>query len=270
MGREIKRIALDFKWPCSKVWEGYLNPYYRRCPGTEDSVCVNGNTPAGAWLDSIVRFLLLCAEESTPPARPNGIYPHPYLTEFPQAPTTDGGKVIPPSKDFTDIAHALTSGRPQGPIGYCGVAGYEARLNLLSLLQLDKSWGICPQCNGSATDHSEAYDNWEPTEPPEGPGWQVWETVSEGSPVSPVFPTSEALVDWLCQPKGSDPVWTRRSRLKMYSEQGQDRSNAEAFVRGGWAPSLLVESSGSGKKVYSSIESVGVAQKKVSGSVKTP
>lgn len=27
MGREIKRVPLDFDWPLNKVWEGYLNPY---------------------------------------------------------------------------------------------------------------------------------------------------------------------------------------------------------------------------------------------------
>lgn len=29
MGREIKRVALDFVWPLNKVWTGYTdNPYY--------------------------------------------------------------------------------------------------------------------------------------------------------------------------------------------------------------------------------------------------
>lgn len=29
MGRELKRVALDFQWPHDKVWDGYLNPYYK-------------------------------------------------------------------------------------------------------------------------------------------------------------------------------------------------------------------------------------------------
>jgi hypothetical protein len=35
MGRELKRVALDFKWPENKVWDGYLNPHYAKshdCP----------------------------------------------------------------------------------------------------------------------------------------------------------------------------------------------------------------------------------------------
>lgn len=29
MGRELKRVALDFVWPIDKVWEGFLNPHYK-------------------------------------------------------------------------------------------------------------------------------------------------------------------------------------------------------------------------------------------------
>jgi hypothetical protein len=34
MGRELKRVALDFEWPLDKVWQGYLNPHrgYYECP----------------------------------------------------------------------------------------------------------------------------------------------------------------------------------------------------------------------------------------------
>lgn len=36
MGRTLKRVPLDFDWPHSQVWEGYLNPYY-----TMRSACVS-------------------------------------------------------------------------------------------------------------------------------------------------------------------------------------------------------------------------------------
>ena len=35
MGREIKRIMMDFDWPLNKTWGGYLNPFYKQsinCP----------------------------------------------------------------------------------------------------------------------------------------------------------------------------------------------------------------------------------------------
>lgn len=30
MGRELKRVPLDFDWPLKKVWGGYLNPFYKQ------------------------------------------------------------------------------------------------------------------------------------------------------------------------------------------------------------------------------------------------
>jgi hypothetical protein len=35
MGREVKRVTLDFDWPLNKVWEGLLNPYHRLCSQCE-------------------------------------------------------------------------------------------------------------------------------------------------------------------------------------------------------------------------------------------
>ena len=43
MGREIKRVPLDFAWPQDKIWYGYLNPFYvhsskcQHCGGTGTS-----------------------------------------------------------------------------------------------------------------------------------------------------------------------------------------------------------------------------------------
>lgn len=27
MGRELKRVALDFNWPLHRVWKGFINPH---------------------------------------------------------------------------------------------------------------------------------------------------------------------------------------------------------------------------------------------------
>lgn len=40
MGREIKRVPLDFGWPLKEVWKGYLNPYWdhrRQCDACDGS-----------------------------------------------------------------------------------------------------------------------------------------------------------------------------------------------------------------------------------------
>jgi hypothetical protein len=61
---------------------------------------------------------------------------------------------------------------------------------------------------------------------PEGGGWQVWETV-HGSPITPVFATPEELIEHLVEngTASFDPPFRREA--------------AEAFVRAGWAPSLV-------------------------------
>lgn len=42
MGREIKRVPVDFDWPLEQIWAGYVSPYTpvkcRACDGTGDSV----------------------------------------------------------------------------------------------------------------------------------------------------------------------------------------------------------------------------------------
>ena len=42
MGRELKRVPLDFQWPLNKVWAGFLNPHHTavecpHCAGTGSS-----------------------------------------------------------------------------------------------------------------------------------------------------------------------------------------------------------------------------------------
>jgi len=262
MGREIKRVVLDFDGKWGEVWEGYLNPHGRPCPKAPDE-CVNGRTTAGAWLESICQFITLVGEQAAVMDRRTQSYPHPYLQEFALAPTAKGEitrapdgrlgwvrrpKVLPPSPEFLTLVEKLSETELDGPFGFGGSARWRLAQRLLELAGQDPdSWGVCPVCKGSAMhpDAQDDYDAWEPTPPPAGPGWQVWETVSEGSPCSPVFATAEALIDWLCEPKGSDKDWSTHGVYgdgspKCYSEQGQTREAAEAFVKGcGWVPSAI-------------------------------
>jgi hypothetical protein len=46
MGREIKRVPLDFSWPIDEVWEGFINPLYKGRP----CVCKHGLSPQGEHL----------------------------------------------------------------------------------------------------------------------------------------------------------------------------------------------------------------------------
>lgn len=77
--------------------------------------------------------------------------------------------------------------------------------------------------------------------PPEGEGWQLWQTVSDG-PISPVFATSQELVSWMCQPV---PILEQRAYdpgpyPKHPWNKGWQRAEAEAMVRLGWIPSMMM------------------------------
>jgi hypothetical protein len=61
---------------------------------------------------------------------------------------------------------------------------------------------------------------------------QVWETVSEGTPVTPAFPTASELVNYLV---AHGDFWDQRR-----GNGGYTRAQAEAFVKSGWAPSMMV------------------------------
>jgi hypothetical protein len=51
MGRELRRVALDFDWPVNKVWAGFLNPLHtaRQCSACEGS----GYSPAARRLSAL-------------------------------------------------------------------------------------------------------------------------------------------------------------------------------------------------------------------------
>jgi hypothetical protein len=64
--------------------------------------------------------------------------------------------------------------------------------------------------------------------PEEATAYQMYETVSEGTPVSPVFETTDQLWAWLV------------------NEKGYSHAAADAFIRDGWAPSMVVFNPGDG------------------------
>jgi hypothetical protein len=219
MGREIKRVALDFNWPLDKVWQGYLSPPWRKCPNPD---CENGYTVAGAWLNAITHLILMTGEAGT-----NQRPLHPWLAELPLGP---GRK---PGPDAAALSSGL-AGRAPSFIGHDASDSWAATKKIIEAAGLDPAtWGICQVCKGNAMHPADqaASEAWVVTEPPAGEGWQMWETVSEGSPITPVFSSAEALVEYLVA-KGTtgDPPYRR--------------SAAEAFVKEGWAPSFITTGDG--------------------------
>lgn len=63
MGRELKRVSLDFDWPIDKVWKGYKNPYDEKCHKCNDCNGT-GATIASQRLGDLVSLLMLSGEDA--------------------------------------------------------------------------------------------------------------------------------------------------------------------------------------------------------------
>lgn len=269
MGREIKRVALDFDWPMNKVWTGFLNPHFRECPAAALNQCHGGSTNAAKWMDAMCRLITMLGEEAAVNVpeyqehfrRVGRSYPHPYLEEWSQAPRTEIpsaemqriraikgpekeralGRYLrdnPPrllslDAELADFVRGLSGQQDLSGIG--SSVSWKIQKALLKAAGVeDEKWGYCKVCDGEGIDPAvkAVYDAWEKEEPPTGEGWQVWETVSEGSPVSPVFATPIGLEDWLV------------------NTGGYSRPAAAAFIKTGWVMSGLFV----GGRQYSDIE----------------
>ena len=90
MGREIKRVARDFKWPMNKIWGGFLNPHYAH--RAECSACKgSGHNLATEQI----------ADDWTPEEPPSGEGWQMWET------TSEGSPISPVFATAEDLAHWL-------------------------------------------------------------------------------------------------------------------------------------------------------------------
>lgn len=196
MGREVKRVPLDFEWPTDKTWSGYLMP--DSLHETDCTDCAGrGETPARLWVAATAAMLLMLDTDRQDQERGRAM--HPYFDSY----RTDAYGTRP-SPDIAEFGEGL-AGRAASFMGHDSIDNWVATKKVIEAAGLDPEvWGICQTCegHGSTEDYpgqrAEA-DAWERSEPPTGDGWQMWETTSEGSPMSPVHDTPEALADWLAE-----------------------------------------------------------------------
>ncbi len=209
MGREVKRVPMDFDWPLQKVWEGYVGPSADKCPD-----CFYGQTPALTALEHIAHMLLIAADDSG-----RGRW-HPYFQSTPIVHDD-----LQPDPALHDVARGLTGKDTTSPFGYDAVARWSATKAIIKAAGLPEDWGVCTVCGGDGgTLESQARaEAFVATEPPTGDGWQLWETVSEGSPVSPVFGSAEALATWMAS-----------------NDQARDYATALRSIEVGRAPSFIM------------------------------
>lgn len=222
MGRELKRVALDFEWPLEEVWSGYLNPVNFRDVTTKCKTC-KGTGLAKETLEFRDRFYGHSHFKPDNPIRADDPLLLKMVKEARPGPGIDiayEAEKIARSMNSRESCHltqadvdALIASRrlPEG------LTANEANIRMAlhhSSCSLDfyrvakaraEALGIpitCPDCDGEGShwnsdEERERYESWESEEPPSGEGWQMWETVSEGSPISPVFETAEELARWL-------------------------------------------------------------------------
>lgn len=238
MGRDIKRVPLNFDWPIDKTWHGYLMPddlredqcpecggdgYSREAKAVADTFYPHqiswtdrARADALAWHDKIgqkeVDYLLKKGRLRTWVPGENG----------------ERGSWVTLPRSAAEVNEAQRRGALDGHDGINRGLLIQfrcKRLGIPHLCSLCKGHGLVENYPGQ---RAQA-DTWEPAEPPTGEGWQVWETVSEGSPISPVFADREALIQWLMSPAYT---WGTSRPLT--------RSQAEAFTESAWAPSGVI------------------------------
>lgn len=239
MSREIKRVALDFKWPSSKVWEGFVLP--ERLRGEKCPDCENGQSHSGWWLQNLSNRMDMLVQDIGEQERGKNM--HPWLSNdpYPQGHFENHRFVIDrPTEDIVDFMMGLAEfiGENDTPERLKNSFRGSSHVVLRALCKASgiKNPFVCKTCDGRGTlekyaGQFEEADNWKEYEPPVGEGWQLWESVSEGSPISGVFATSGQLVDHLST-VGDDTgtIWNRES--------------AESFVKAGWVPSGIITSEG--------------------------
>lgn len=230
MGREIRRVPLDFAWPLHTRWDGFCLPVELRstkcfeCDGEGLNVLTCGI--AASWYHP-VRFSGL--EFNLEQADVQALVDANRLMDFTHTWSKETGYVrreygyVPSAQEVNAWA------RCRG-VGHDSVNRWvviEAKAKRLGV------YGLCATCNGAgeiwnSPEQKAEAEAWDRTDPPTGEGWQLWETVSEGSPISPVFASAEELAAYL----STHDCW------------GSNKASYEQWMKTiaeGWSPTFITE-----------------------------
>lgn len=254
MGREIKRVPLDFDHPIGEVWPGFHNPHPGDWPSCE--ACCYEELPT---FMSTMFPTSRHGSGLTPEAYAisQTFYPHmiggpmanklawcdklgqaevDYLVEKGRLSTfsrREPSEDNPRDWEWLQLPRKAEDVNAENRPGSKGRGFGHDAINRSYLVQFRcQVLGIdmqCKACKGhgdiASDEQRKLSEDWEETEPPTGDGWQLWETVSEGSPVSPVFATADELATWMSDPERGD--------------QWVPSDVAAKFIAEGWAPSLV-------------------------------
>lgn len=297
MGRELKRVALDFDWPLHEVWQGFLNPYWQQhieCPHCAG----RGSSPEGERLHQLWYGYIEFHPED------NGSVPFtpddPYIREFA---TRNVG-------DLTPVQQLLFYGRAESQERLiqveaerlCGLwngqwghhlsqddvdalwadgrlydfnpnwrenhnegvpAPKAADVNQWSIRRMGhdsiNSW-ICIRERLKKSGHDE-YCKYCDGEGHSWPSEEVKTLYENWEKVEP--PAGEGYQVWETVSEGSpiSPVFpTKEALISWLLDQGYSEGAAEKFAEQGHAFSMVMVSKPEGNTLYNNIESLNMAQ----------
>lgn len=229
MGRILKRVPLDFKWPINQIWKGYLNPYRsyecKSCGG-------EGYNPETKKI-SDEWYNMDNAEYRQNPYNPNSRYNinahHYHITQNEINELVKEGRLsdlfdkwyrfdeeqntwmsLDTSLPY-DEREWVPCNQPKMPTpeeviewdlkSFMGHDAINRTICVKTRAEELGVFGYCEACNGEgeiwfSDEIKTLAENWESVDPPTGNGYQMWENTGNGSPMSPVFETFEELCEW--------------------------------------------------------------------------
>lgn len=237
MGREIRRVPLDFEWPLDQRWEGFVSP----SDGTADcNACIGTESDRATGYSRIGNSFYSLAQREWAqvlPLESNRLTPEEIkLMQAVERSTTKDKRY---RRKMPFVLGPITDSRM---FIYCTMKHLAQSLHV----SFEKTF-LCPVCKGSATvvvdsEQNQIAKKWRRKNPPKGTGWQVWETTSEGSPITPVFATADELVDHLVT-------------VGTTGDAPTTRECAEIFVGAGFAMSAVIVDN----QMYTGINSAAAA-----------
>lgn len=223
MGRELKRIALDFKWEIGKLWEGYVNPNEsHKCPSCSGAGYNKATDKiADGWynldgpsdyidLPNNRRFDNNAWQYHLSEIEVKALVASGRLMDFTRVPINDkqrkvvtekiangGNSWLPYDNGKTPTPDEVNEWAKTG-LGHDGINQHvcvKARATALGV------YGLCPECNGdgyafNTPEIKKLHEEWGEYDPPKGAGFQLWSTTTEGHPMTPVCSSLNALCEY--------------------------------------------------------------------------
>ncbi len=199
MGRELKRVAIDFKYPIGQIWKGYINPFRSMECKSCDGSGLNEKTKklSDDWYSHLRTDMEDGWGKKITDIEVKALVEHGRLMDFTHTWTSGEGwkkkepEYIPTADEVNEwnrngfghdsINHSIcTKARAKhlGFYGHCEVCGGEGEI-----------W--------QSDEIKKLHEDWKSFDPPTGDGFQLWNTTTEGHPMSPVFDTLEKLCEYL-------------------------------------------------------------------------